>query len=233
MRLAPARIASSTISLTISSASRRARLPPAISFNSRSPMTWLASNASIIQEWSIRCFPNCRNSVVPLVPRVPRTLSELMPGWNHQSWRNDLAALLRSGRKKGRAYSVRLLFFTRRGSVRRSFWQCLRFGGYGAPDLRRHAIAGPKLGAPDPPYELAAHRCLRPYLNRRFVARFGQWTLSECGHRKLLSLSFSFRLEGFRRQHSCGGRSQATSNLTPWASGSVRPKLMVLVARRM
>jgi hypothetical protein len=27
--------------------------------------------------------------------------------------------------------------------------------------------------------------------------------------------------------------NQSTSNLTPWASGSVRPKLIVLVARRI
>jgi len=50
MRLAPALIPSSIFSLTISSASRRARLPPTISFNSRKPTTWLASNANIIQE---------------------------------------------------------------------------------------------------------------------------------------------------------------------------------------
>jgi hypothetical protein len=29
---------------------------------------------------------------------VPKTLSELMPGWNRLSWRNDGAALFRSGR---------------------------------------------------------------------------------------------------------------------------------------
>jgi hypothetical protein len=29
---------------------------------------------------------------------VPKTLSELMPGWNHLSWRNDGAALFRPGR---------------------------------------------------------------------------------------------------------------------------------------
>ena len=28
---------------------------------------------------------------------VPKTLSELMPGWNRLSWRNDGAALFRSG----------------------------------------------------------------------------------------------------------------------------------------
>lgn len=65
MRLTPALNASSIFSLTISSVSRRARLPPAISFNIRSPTTWFASNASIIQEWSIRCFLNRRNSEAP------------------------------------------------------------------------------------------------------------------------------------------------------------------------
>jgi hypothetical protein len=29
---------------------------------------------------------------------VPKTLSELMPGWNRLSWRNDWVALFRSGR---------------------------------------------------------------------------------------------------------------------------------------
>ncbi|MGY3550388.1 hypothetical protein ACVWZ4_005746 [Bradyrhizobium sp. USDA 4472] len=67
MRSAADPIASATFSRTISLASRRARFPPAISFNIRSPMTSLASRASIIQDWSSLCFPARRNMVAPLV----------------------------------------------------------------------------------------------------------------------------------------------------------------------
>ena len=67
MRSAADPIASATFSRTISLASRRARFPPAISFNIRSPMTSLASSASIIQDWSSLCFPGRRNMVAPLV----------------------------------------------------------------------------------------------------------------------------------------------------------------------
>src|SRR5664279_4283953 len=49
------------------------------------------------------------------------------------------------------------------------------------------------------------------------------------------SLTFSIRMSlrpcGIERLSAIS--NQSTSNLTPWASGSVRPKLIVLVARRM
>jgi hypothetical protein len=47
-------MAASTFSVTISSASRRACLPPRISFIIRSPTTWFASTASFIRELNTR-----------------------------------------------------------------------------------------------------------------------------------------------------------------------------------
>jgi hypothetical protein len=57
IRRAVASKAASIFSLTISLASRRALLPPAISFIIRSATTPFASTANIIKELNIRCPP--------------------------------------------------------------------------------------------------------------------------------------------------------------------------------
>jgi hypothetical protein len=64
IRRAVASKAASIFSLTISLASRRARLPPRISFIIRSATTPFASTANIIKEWNIRRpLQTCRNKV--------------------------------------------------------------------------------------------------------------------------------------------------------------------------
>lgn len=69
----PASKAASTFSVSISSASRRACLPPRISFSIRSPTTWFASTASFIRE-SNTCPPltRCRQ-ILPWSTIGPRT----------------------------------------------------------------------------------------------------------------------------------------------------------------
>jgi hypothetical protein len=59
IKLAVASQAAAIFSLTISLASRRARLPPRISFIIRSATTPFASTANIIKELNICCFDMC------------------------------------------------------------------------------------------------------------------------------------------------------------------------------
>jgi hypothetical protein len=74
----PASKAASIFSVTISSASRRACLPPRISFIIRSPTTWFASTASFITELNTRRPFICRIKIPPwstISPRKPSSIS--------------------------------------------------------------------------------------------------------------------------------------------------------------
>ena len=117
-------------------------------------------------------------------PRGGRLLRAVVSGRrSRQTVTRFLFVAVKLGSGSSREGFATLLFLT---SWDRAWGGRGGFGRWrGASKFRRvRAVAGPKLGPFNRPDELAAHWLFRLHLGRRLVARFGRWSLSECGRRK-------------------------------------------------